>query len=178
MLTPRSVSASAITLTLVHMVFRRDLAELRSLDVTVAYRSLSARTLSQPWTKLPVRPSKSARMHTLCGIMPWASRMVSEAGRECIHLVSTFLTPVFVLTRASPHTGRPDDPTPSALFARHLMHYCCEEVDAALTRPGFPDLRSVDHPPGVHFQICIAYSHAGLPSVRGTQEIVRHYTTS
>lgn len=31
---------------------------------------------------------------------------------------------------------------------------------------------------GCDFQICIAYSHAGLRSVRGTQEIVRHCTTS
>lgn len=25
-----------------------------------------------------------------------------------------------------------DDPSPSALFANRLMHYCCEEVEAAI----------------------------------------------
>lgn len=38
--------------------------------------------------------------------------------------------------------GRKDDPTPSALFARRLMHFCSEEVDAAMAHPALSDARS------------------------------------
>ncbi|KAF7790118.1 hypothetical protein EIP86_001070 [Pleurotus ostreatoroseus] len=64
-------------------------------------------------------------------------------------------------------SGRSDDPTPSALFARRLMHYCCEEVDAATPRPGMPESRCAPIVPSPN---CIPNSRPATISAGSTGE--------
>ena len=83
-------------------------------------------------------------MHILYWTMRWVWRTASVAGRGVVNPVSFFVRSVTLPSNGLPDHS--DEPSASALFARRLMHYCCEEVDTAMAHPGLPDTRYVfDH---------------------------------
>ena len=63
--------------------------------------------------------------------MLWVSQMALAGGQNPTKQVSARSAPIAIFPLKRSPNGT-DGPSASALFAHRLMHYCCEEVEAAM----------------------------------------------